>query len=74
MVYATFQGIRTEPYLFSCWRPGDSDDLLVLVMESRIKDEPTLEWARGEGVNVGGGFMVPMKRWKAHVTPEGRLR
>jgi hypothetical protein len=66
--YAIFQGKRIEPYRFTCWRDANSDELHVLVMEFRIRQEPTLEWVRSEGIDVDGGYMVPRRAWDARVT------
>jgi hypothetical protein len=72
--YATFRGNRQEPYEFTCWRGANSDELLVLVMEFRVAEEPLLEWVKSEGIQIDGGYMVPMRRWEARITPDGLLR
>jgi len=72
--YVAFRGDHPEPYQFTRWRGTRGDELLVLVMEFRIVQEPLLEWVRTEGIPIDGGYMVPMAQWETRVTPNGTLR
>jgi predicted DNA-binding transcriptional regulator AlpA len=72
--YVAFRGDRAQPYQFTRWRGITGDELLVLVMEFRIVQEPSLEWVRTEGIPIDGGYMVPMAQWETRVTPSGTLR